>query len=125
MASAVDLIQIGLDNRKAEFLGDTYADNITLAGASQEDGTPITATINRITGGTDPTDIAATLPQVRQFKNSFIVIKSQFIGFSAEIYPGIGDIINDFAANNPIGLTAGKTMLFFKISDTKWIAFEA
>lgn len=125
MAAVSDLIQIGLDARKASFLGDTFASAITLTGASQATGVPIVDTINRITGGTSPTDIAATLPQVVAFKPTFLVIKSQFIGFNAEIYPGVGDQINGLGADVPISLTAGKTMLFFKISSTEWIAFEA
>jgi hypothetical protein len=121
MPLSSDLVQIGFSSRESDFLGDTQSNSISLAGTTQGAGVPITSSINRITGGTGGVDDAATLPLAANFKGSFIAIRSDFIGFAAQIFPGVGDSINGLAANAAYSLAAGTGILLFKISSTSWI----
>lgn len=121
MALAFDLTQIGIPAREADFLGDTQTDNITLTGTVQADGYQIVNNINGIVGGTAVTAIALVLPLIRTFKNSFVAVRSDYIGFAAQLFPAVGDSINGLAVNVAFPIVAGTGVLCFKVGATRWI----
>lgn len=95
-------------------------DGITAkAGGGQRSSADLSRMINRVTTVTNPGD-SGTLPTAQ--KGKFITVFSTSTT-SMNIFPGVGDAINNLGANAAFAFTgsaAGKGVMFFCVANGQW-----
>lgn len=121
MALASNLVQIGLNSKEADFLGDTYTGALTALGITQGTAAPLVSNITRVTTATGGVNDGVILPTLIQAKNSVYVVYN-VTGATINIYPGVGDNINELAANTAITLATGNTLLLIAGGTNRWIS---
>ena len=123
MPLAKDLIAIGFDYRKADFIGYTMADALTATGTTQGTAYVIDKTISRFTTVTS-SNYGAKLPIIEMWPNAFVYITNDDATDNLSIYPGVGEYIGGGAVNTAIIIKSGNAAIFLKcnISGTqRWV----
>lgn len=120
MATAKDLVQLGLEPQVAQRLGYTVA-SIAAAGSSATDATVIgkAATVALVTpsGGSQ----GVKLPSDAELMQPYII--ANVSSTAALIYPPTdGQINGDTATTGTVPLTARGTTICYRTSVTGWIA---
>jgi hypothetical protein len=88
---------------------------ISTAGSDQASATPLTSTVNIIT--TAVTGQGVRLPTAQG--GNMVIVRNSGLG-DAFLYPGAGASIGNQAANDPITMPEGASLLFFAGSTTEW-----
>lgn len=88
---------------------------ISTAGSDQASATELTSTVNIIT--TAVTGQGVKLPAAQG--GNLVIVRNSGLG-DAFLYPGAGASIGSQAANDPITMPTGASLLFFAGSTTEW-----
>lgn len=120
MALASNLVQIGLNSKEADFLGDTQSATITATGTTQVAAFAITSTINAVSTATIGVNDAVRLPVITTVK-SFPYIVHNATAKDISIFPGSGDNFYSAATNAATVLASGGTYIFWPISSLTWV----
>jgi microcystin-dependent protein len=87
---------------------------------SQASAYQIIGNVNQFTTVTS-TNNSVKLPTALSSANGQIVIKNSNSADSINLFPAVGDSLNDLAANTAIQILPGQSVNAFRINDTKWI----
>jgi len=122
-----DLVQIGFTPIQAKHLG-VVTDGVegtfsalTATGTTQGTGYAIIGNYNQFTTVAAGAN-AATLPLAITSAYGAIVVRNSDSADNLILFPGVGDTINNLAANTSIVIPPGASASFYRISNTKWIA---
>ena len=117
-----ELIYAGFPGRVANALAMTGTGSISAAGTVQADATLLTTSLNLVTTATASTGVR--LPPTKNATNNeplhFIVIRNAGAN-TINIFPAVGESINDGAADAAITLSASAGRILYTLGDGVWV----
>lgn len=116
MALAKELVQGGFSAGQAKAISGGTA-TVAAAGTSQGTGTPITTSLNIVTGASGTNAVVLPSCQV----GDSVLIYSSAATNALLVFPDSGSSINALSANASYSLPAQKSCQLVRISATQWV----
>lgn len=105
-----------------ESLRPTYTEIVVATGTTQATAKKITTTINRITSATGGVNDSLLLPSLIRFKaKAAIYVFYNVSGATINIFPEVGENINELAVNTAVTLATTGVLLVIPAEGTRWI----
>lgn len=119
---AVDLMGLGVPQQPASYIGTTNLTTVTTAGTTQGTATAINASVTNVSLTTASSQTGAILSSSAPLMVAYNVYNST--ATTGVLYPPTGGSFNNGSANAGINVSQGQSVIVWRATSTKWVAFS-